>query len=188
MAKLSNLAQTKVGTVFSEKEFTPVTTKMEPVKRSLKITSHTDGQDVAGVIQIMGTGEPGKTVTVNIYAYQEVTEKKKQGLWGFFKNVVLPYGTFDIINEVILRNIPTSEVKESFYKSFTAKIDSNGKWFIPVFTSFPNDLDWINKYYKKYYVFPFAWLVSASSAYDPNYEKIEKNQANVRLGVEGMEH
>lgn len=95
----------------------------------------------------------------------------------------MPPGSFDAINEGLLKNIPGTEIKESYYKSFTTVIDSNGKWYIPVFTSFPNDLDWINKYFKKYYVFPFAWLVSASSDYNPNYEKSEKNQASVRLGV-----
>ena len=173
----------------SSKKIGPIiVTKLVLPKRPLKITSHSDGQVVAGVIQILGTGEPGKIVTVNLYAYQEVSTKKKEGLWGFFKNVVMPPGSFDAINEALLKNKADTEIKESFYKSFTTVIDAQGKWYIPVFTSFPNDINWINEYFKKYYVFPFAWLVSASSDYNPNYEKSEKNRVSVRLGVEGMDN
>lgn len=34
--------------------------------KPLKITSHTDGQDAYGAIQILGTGEPGLEITVSL--------------------------------------------------------------------------------------------------------------------------
>ena len=142
-------------------------------KRPLKITSHTDGQDAHGQIQILGTGEPGATVTIDLYAYAEVTPKKK-GTWEVFKNIVLPPGTYDAVNEALLKNTAGTQIKERFFKTYTSVIDPNGKWYIPVFPSFGSP-NWMRNAF-----IPFAWLVSASTIKDPNYQ--DGNVVRMRLG------
>ena len=152
----------------------PIVIATKPIKLStpLKITSHTDGQDAYGAIQILGTGEPGLAITVSLYAYAEVTPKKGRSLWETFKAVTIPTETYAAVKDAITKKVGT-QVKEKNLHTYKVVIDKNGKWYIPVFQSF-GSTDWMRNAF-----IPFAWLVVASAT-DPNYR--EGNMDRVRLG------
>jgi len=141
------------------------------IKQQLKITSHSDGQDAYGAIQILGTGEPGLKITVSLYAFAEVTPKKDRSAWSLFKAAVLPNYTYSTLkNELSSKG---TQVKEKYFNSYEVTIDQNGKWYIPQFMSFGSP-DWMRNAF-----IPFAWLISAQST-DPNYR--EGNTTKIRLG------
>lgn len=131
------------------------------IKAPLKITSHQDGDRALGPIQILGTGQPGLKITVSLYAYASVTEKKSA--WEDFKDMLFSPGL----------NLPYT--KSKFYKTHKVTIDGNGKWYIPQFQHF-GYTEWIRGAF-----LPFAWVVVAQSE-DPNYR--EGNQVSIKLRSE----
>lgn len=148
-----------------------VVSQQMKLKKPLKITSHSDGQDAYGAIQILGTGEPGLQITVSLYAFAEVTPKKNRSAWSIFKAISNPAGTVDFFKQEMSKK--GTQVKERALTTHRVTIDKNGKWYIPVFQSF-GSTDWMRNAF-----IPFAWLVSATAT-DPNYR--EGNTARVRLG------
>jgi hypothetical protein len=164
---------TPVVTKPVEKKPIVVVSKPVAVHQPLKITSHTDGQDAYGAIQILGTGEPGLEINVSCYAYAEVTPKQQgKSLWQAFKNLTIPTETYAAISGAFKKQKGT-EVKEKNLNTYTVTIDKNGKWYIPVFQSF-GSTDWMRNAF-----IPFAWLITAT-AKDPNYRA--GNTTSVRLG------
>lgn len=142
------------------------------VKQTLKITSHTDGQDAYGAVQILGTGEPGLRMQVSLYGFAEVTPKKGRSVWETFKMITLPTSTYSEIKKELTQKSGAS-IKERYFDTYKVNIDKNGKWYIPVFQSF-GSVDWVRSLF-----IPFAWVVIAT-AEDPNYR--EGNYVNIRLG------
>ncbi len=155
-----------------EKKPLVVVSKPIQLHHPLKITSHADGQDAYGNIQILGTGEPGLEIVVSSYAYAEVTPKKSNSLWQTFKNLTIPTETYAAISDAFKKQAGT-QIKEKCLHTTTVTIDKNGKWYIPAFQSF-GSTDWMRNAF-----IPFAWLITAVSK-DPNYR--EGNITSVRLG------
>jgi hypothetical protein len=179
MAAIQANAQVKVekkivSPVVKPVKKAPVMVVSAPLKlaKPLKITSHHDGQDAYGGIQILGTGEPGLAITVSLYAYAEVTPKKNNSLWQTFKNITIPTETYGAIKDAINAKMGT-QVKERGFNNYKVTIDKNGKWYIPMFMSF-GSTDWMRNAF-----IPFAWVVVATST-DPNYR--QGNFDKIRLG------
>jgi hypothetical protein len=145
-----------------------------PVKllQPLKITSHQDGQDAYGGIQILGTGEPGLAITVSLYAYAEVTPRQGRSLWQTFKAITIPTGTYSAVKDAIIKKMGTT-VKEKGFHTYKVTIDKNGKWYIPIFMSF-GSTDWGRNAF-----IPFAWVIIATST-DTDYRA--GNLDKIRLG------
>lgn len=87
----------------------------------LKIVSHSDGQRVlTPMVQILGTGDPGLNITVDVFAVAKTTVKGR-AFWGHEKS----------------------------YKTFKTIIDKNGKWYIPGFPIFGH-VNWMRNAYLPY--------------------------------------
>ena len=142
------------------------------VKPTLQITSHSDGQNIGIMTQILGTGEPGLQIKVGLYAFSEVTPKK-QSPWETFKMITLPTSTYSEVKKILTQKTGTT-IKERTLKTYDVTIDENGKWYIPPFASF-GDPNWVRQAF-----IPFAWVVVATVE-NPNYK--EGNYVNIRLGV-----
>ncbi len=142
--------------------------KTASVEQPLKITSHSDGANIAGAIQILGTGKPGLKIVVRLYAFASVTPKTS--MWETFKTIVSPTTPINVITGNMAKK--GKQIKERFYNDYHVTIDANGKWYIPVFQSFGSP-DWIRQAF-----IPFAWVVSAYSE-DPNYR--DGNNISIKL-------
>jgi hypothetical protein len=88
---------------------------------NIKITSHVDGDQANGLIQIKGTGKPGTVFLVSLVAWAYVTAKSGlltgKGPEGYSRN---------------------------YYKNHKVTVDKNGNWEIPAFQQHGNT-EWIRQ-------------------------------------------
>lgn len=85
MAKLIYTSKTPIGKVFSEKVGPLATTKKDVPKPALKITSHVDGQEVSGVVQIMVPENQVKLLKSTYMPSRKLVQKRKKVCGAFSK-------------------------------------------------------------------------------------------------------
>lgn len=124
---------------------------------NIKITSHVDGDQANGLIQIKGTGKPGTVFLLSLNAFASVAPKGA------------------IYDDLRAKGLDPKNYPRKFFKNHKVTIDKNGNWEIPAFQHFGNT-EWIRQLF-----IVTGWTVKTGPLSPKDSAFPEKSKNYIRL-------